>query len=262
VGSSLSVAEQLGPFWADPAGTGVFSDFDGTLARIVDDPAEARPLPGVVEVLTGLARRYGRVGVVSGRPAAFLAEHLGGRGLFLSGLYGLEVANGDGEVRAVPEAEPWRAAVEEAAAAAEADLPPGLAVERKGLSVTVHFRTDRDQEAAVEEWATAQAESSGLVLHPARMSYELRPPVERDKGAVVAEAAEGRAQVCFLGDDRGDLSAFAALDRLAEGGATVLKVGVSSAEAPDELLERADLVVDGPEGTLGVLRALLDGPGG
>jgi trehalose 6-phosphate phosphatase len=78
----------------------------------------------------------------------------------------------------------------------------------------------------------------------------------------VAEAAEGRAQVCFLGDDRGDLSAFAALDRLAEGGATVLKVGVSSAEAPDELLERADLVVDGPEGTLGVLRALLDGPGG
>jgi trehalose 6-phosphate phosphatase len=90
------------------------------------------------------------------------------------------------------------------------------------------------------------------------MSYELRPPVERDKGAVVAEAAGGRGQVCFLGDDRGDVSAFDALDRLAAAGATVVRVAVASSEAPDELLERADLVVDGPQGALAVLRALLD----
>jgi trehalose 6-phosphate phosphatase len=30
-------------------------DFDGTLAPIVDDPDQARPLPGVVELLTRLA---------------------------------------------------------------------------------------------------------------------------------------------------------------------------------------------------------------
>ena len=262
MGSSLSVAELLGPFWADPTGTGVFSDFDGTLAPIVDDPAAALPLPGVVDVLAALARRFGRVGVVSGRPATFLAEHLGGRGLFLSGLYGLEVADGDGEVRAAEEAEPWRDAVEEAAAAAEADLAGGVGVERKGLAVTVHFRTDQGQESAVEAWAAGQAEATGLVVHPGRMSYELRPPVERDKGAVVAEAAEGRSQVCFLGDDRGDLSAFDALDQLARGGATVLKVAVASAEAPPELLERADLVVEGPAGALSVLRALAQGPSG
>jgi hypothetical protein len=39
-----------------------------------------------------------------------------------------------------------------------------------------------------------------------------------------------------------------------------VKVGVRSAEAPEELLERADLVVEGPEGSLAVLQALL-GPG-
>jgi len=74
---------------------------------------------------------------------------------------------------------------------------------------------------------------------------------------VLAEAAVGRRQVCFLGDDRGDLEAFDVLDRMAAAGATVVKVGVTSPEAPAEILERADLVVDGPEGSLSFLGALL-----
>ena len=258
--SSLSVTELLGPFRADPAGTGVFSDFDGTLAPIVDDPAAARPLPGVVDALRDLAQRYGRVGVISGRPAAFLRTHLGGRGLYLSGLYGLELVDDEGAIRPVDEAEPWRTVID---GLADADVPPGLSLERKGLAVTVHYRIDPSLAEAARNWVGTQAEATGLVVHPARMSYELRPPVERDKGAVLAEAAEGRRQVCFLGDDTGDLSAFDALDRLAEHGATVVRVGVRSPEAPEEILERADLVVDGPEGSLSVLTALLrpTGPG-
>jgi trehalose 6-phosphate phosphatase len=255
LGSSLSVTELLAPFRADPEGTGVFSDFDGTLAPIVDDPASAVPLPGVVDALGDLAGRYGRVGVISGRPASFLHTHLGGRGLFLSGLYGLEEATDDGEVRAIEEAEPWRAVIEEVVTAADA---AGLGVERKGLAVTVHYRSDPSRAEAVKAWVDEQAEERGLAVHGARMSYELRPPVQRDKGSVLADAAAGCRQVCFLGDDRGDLSAFDALDRLAGEGATVVKVGVESQEAPEELLERADVVVEGPEGSLGVLRALLD----
>ena len=255
----MSITELLAPFRADPAGTGVFSDFDGTLAPIVDDPAEARPLPGVVDALGQLARRYGRVGVISGRPGAFLQAHLGGQGLFLSGLYGLELVEDDGDVRPVAEADRWRTVVEAVACAAEAGLPSGVSVERKGLSVAVHHRLDPSREPASKAWAEEQAEATGLVLHPARMSYELRPPIERDKGTVLAEAAEGRRQVCFLGDDRGDLEAFDTLDRMAAEGATVLKVAVESPEAPEEMLARADLVVDGPQGSLSVLRDLLKG---
>ncbi len=213
----------------------------------------------MVDELGRLAGRYGRVGVISGRPAAFLRTHLGGRGLYLSGLYGLEFVSDDGEVMTVPEAEEWRAAVDDVAARAERDLPGGASVERKGLSVTVHYRMSPDLRPAVEEWAEREAAATGLDAHPARMSYELRPPVQRDKGGVLAEAAEGRRQVCFLGDDRGDLSAFDALDRLAggEGAAVVVvKVAVTSPEAPPELLARADVVVEGPEGSLSFLRAL------
>ena len=46
-------------------------DFDGTLAPIVDDPADAEALPGTVELLGRLARRFAAVAVVSGRPARF-----------------------------------------------------------------------------------------------------------------------------------------------------------------------------------------------
>ncbi len=255
MGSSLSVTDLLAPFLADPEGSGVFSDFDGTLAPIVDDPAAARPVAGAVEVLGELAGRYGRVGVISGRPASFLREHLGGRGLFLSGLYGLEFVDDDGEVHAIEEAERWRAVIEEVTAAADA---AGIPVERKGLAVTVHYRTDRSKEETVRAWVQEQAQATNLAVHPARMSYELRPPMKLDKGTVLAEAAEGRRQVCFLGDDTGDLSAFDALDRLGAGGVTVVKVGVESEEAPPELLERADVTVAGPEGSLGILSALLD----
>jgi trehalose 6-phosphate phosphatase len=256
--SSLSVTELLAPFRDDPDGSGVFTDFDGTLAPIVDDPAAALPLPGVADALGALARRYGRVGVISGRPASFLAEHLGGRGVFLSGLYGLEfVEEGSGEVRAIEEAAPWRDVVEQVAAAGDANLPAGISVERKGLSLTVHHRRDPSLEPESRAWVEARAEETGLVVHPARMSFELRPPLKRDKGTVLAEAAEGRRQVCFLGDDRGDLTAFDTLDRMAAEGVTVLRVGVDSEEAPAELLERADVVVEGPEGSLRILRGLL-----
>ncbi len=95
MGSSDRFDDLLAPLRADPGTTGIFSDFDGTLAPIVDDPAAASPLPAAVDALHGLAGRLGRVAVVSGRPAAWLHEAFG-HGIDLSGLYGLEQVAGDG----------------------------------------------------------------------------------------------------------------------------------------------------------------------
>ena len=231
----------------------VLTDFDGTLSSIVDDPAAARPLAGVADALAALARRYALVGVLSGRPVEFLQSVLPS-GLVLAGLYGLEISI-DGERRDHPDADQWRAVI--AAVAASDDVPPGVHVEAKGLSLTLHYRGAAELAAATAAWAAVQAARSGLVAREARMSVELHPPIEEDKGTTLRRLATGADAVCFLGDDRGDLAAFDALDLLAADGVRTLRIAVRSDEAPPELLERADLVVDGPAGALAVLRELL-----
>jgi trehalose 6-phosphate phosphatase len=77
-----------------------------------------------------------------------------------------------------------------------------------------------------------------------------------DKGSAVVSLASNLQAACYLGDDLGDLPAFAALAQLAVTGVATVAVAVRSAETPPELLERADLVVDGPEGALALLRQL------
>ncbi|MBO0816490.1 MAG: trehalose-phosphatase, partial [Actinobacteria bacterium] len=78
---------------ADPSHALVASDYDGTLAPIVDDPAKAVPAPGAVAALTRLAARVGTVAVITGRPAAD-AVSLGGLaevpGLLVLGDYGAQ----------------------------------------------------------------------------------------------------------------------------------------------------------------------------
>jgi trehalose 6-phosphate phosphatase len=232
----------------------VYTDFDGTLAPIVDDPSHAVPLDGTVDALAALAARYARVGVISGRPVSYLRAFVAAPGVDLWGEYGLERALGD-EVRAAEGAEEWKRRVDEAAERAEA---AGVAerVERKSFSLTLHYRADPKREAAVRSWARAEAERMGLELLPARMAVELRPPLHRDKGTALSEAAAGLGAVCFLGDDRGDLAAFDALDRLAKDGVHAVRIAVRSPEMADELEARADVVVDGPLGALDLLVAL------
>ncbi len=243
----------------------MFTDFDGTLAPIVEDPADARPLPGASEALRALAGRMGRVGVISGRPAAFLVDHLGDAGISLWGLYGLERVEPDPEgeprITSPPAAEEWRPVVEEVLARAEEELGDRLGVERKNLTLTLHYRRRPELRDEAKAWTERVADETGLSMDEARMSYELRPPIDHGKGLVLEEASEGLAAACFFGDDVGDLDAFDALDRLADRGVGVVRVGVKSEEAPDELLERADLVVEGPPEVLRILERLASDPG-
>ena len=251
----MELPSPLRPLLADPSRSAVLTDFDGTLAPVVDDPELAVPLPGAVEVLHRLARRFAVVGVISGRPVSYLIDRLG-TDLWLSGLYGLERWE-DGQRVEAPEAERWRPVVEEATARAETRLGP--LVEDKGLSLTLHFRTVPERGDEARAWAREEAERTGLVVAEGRASVELHPPVDADKGTVVESVAAGMGAACFFGDDVGDLSAFAALERLAGAGVATTRVAVNSAEADPELLDKADVIVDGPTEALAVLEALASG---
>lgn len=195
-----------------------------------------------------MADRYKRVAVISGRPLSYLSHHLEGAGRTeLIGVYGLDRSSGETN----PDAERSRDDIESAAAAAEEQAPQGVVVERKGLAVTLHYRHEPDQRQWVERFAGGWPD---LVAHPGKMSIELRPPVATDKGTVVEELSGGLDAVCFIGDDRGDLPAFAALARMPDK--DTLAVAVDGTETPPELKNAADLVVDGPAGVVEFLRRL------
>jgi trehalose 6-phosphate phosphatase len=244
------------PFVDDPPHAALFLDFDGTLAGIVDDPRDARPLPGVPRLLGRLASRLGLVAVVSGRPLSFLADVLDAPlGVELVGLYGLERA-----LAAGPDGSRWAAAVDEVVAEATAGAPAGVYVEPKGLTVTMHWRHAPAARDWVTEFARRASDTRGLRVHPGRMELELRPPLDVDKGTVVrALAADGPGPlraVGVFGDDMGDLPAFAAVGEL--GAATVVRVAAVDTESPAAVAEQADLTVEGAAGAVALLTALAD----
>jgi trehalose 6-phosphate phosphatase len=133
-----------------------------------------------------------------------------------------------------------------------------MRVEPKGLSLTLHYRGRPEVEPDVRAFAETLAVRSGLECRPARMSFELHPPIPLNKGTAVLGLAEGLDAVAFLGDDVGDIKAFDALDELASRGVSVLRVAVGSSESVPDLIDRADLVVDGPPGALAFVQSLYD----
>jgi trehalose 6-phosphate phosphatase len=238
-------------------------DFDGTLSPIVDDPEAARPLQGIVELLEPLAGRFAAVALVSGRPAAYLAEHAAAPGVRYLGLYGLQEIHG-GQVQVDQRLEAARPAV----VAAHEDLKThpvvqasGAWLEDKEYAVAVHTRRVADPDhwaAPIDQAAREVADRHGLEVVPGKLVWELRPAVRGDKGdavrRVVAESAA--REVVVVGDDLGDLAAFAAAAQLADEGHEGLRVAVRSAEAPPQLLAEADLVVEGPPGVRDFLERL------
>jgi len=249
------------PWLGQPATAGVLTDYDGTLAPVVEDREMAAPLPGVPGIISALAERLAVVAVVSARPVEYLESQLGrSPKVTLVGLYGLERIE-NGEHRVMDAVAQWEEAIASAANAVARESPPGLEIEMKRLTLALHSRRAPETLQWARQWAAERASSSGLVAQPGRLSVELLPPVRSDKGTVVEELATALSSVCFFGDDIGDLPAFSALRRLRSAGKTTIAVGVESPEQPDELASAVDLLVGGPGEAVALLTSLagLDG---
>lgn len=254
----------LAALLADPARALLGVDFDGTLAPIVPDPDQARAHPEVPGLLQRLGQAGLRVAVVTGRPAEVAVEYGGLAavpGLVVLGHYGAQrweagVVSGAGDAAGVEAA---RRRLPDLLSALGA--PDGTWVEDKGRAVAVHTRRADDPQGAfdlLERPLAELADETGLVLEPGRLVLELRP-AGGDKGQALRSlvAALQPSAVTFMGDDLGDLAAFDAVERLRAEGVPGLLVCSGSTEVT-ALAERADLVVDGPDGVVALLHDLLD----
>ncbi len=233
-----ALLEQLA---AAPNETGLFLDFDGVLAPIVLRPEDAAtPQPTRVE-LERLVDRYALVAIVSGRDGDDVVRRVGVDGIVYVGSHGLELN---------PEAEHWQQRLSDFAA--EVAWPS----EPKRFTLAFHFRDSEDERAAIRELEAVaeRARDAGLVARFGRKVLEVLPPLAEDKGSAVHRLLEEHdlSRALVAGDDTTDLDAFHAV----EGLSCAVRVAVASLESPSVLRESAEIVVEGTEAFLELLRRL------
>ena len=231
----------------------LFSDYDGTLTPIVDDPGQARLAPAMRQALRACARRPDvDVVVLSGRALGDLEAIVAEPDLGYVGNHGLEIA--------VPGLPPFRhpdlphLTDKLAALADELDalMAEGAWVENKGFTLTVHYRrVEPERRAAVVERARTIIAAAGFQPRDGILAIEARPPIGWDTGQAVLHIMRQRygpawseeVRVIYLGDDDADEDAF----RVLAGLGNTFRVG--SAESLT-LAERRLLNVDAVQALL------------
>jgi trehalose 6-phosphate phosphatase len=234
--------EPLSRFAEEPELAAILLDVDGTLAPIVPRPEDARVPTETQSELQRLHRRYALVACLSGRTAADAERVVGVNELVYVGNHGLELESA---------AEDWREALHDFLATV--DWPDA---EDKELSASLHFRNAADEESARAklEAIAAQARRVGFSARFGRKVLEIVPPVKASKGTAVRRllAERGLERALYAGDDTTDIDAFRALEELELG----IRIAVASAEAPAELVHRADVVVSTPNELAALLSRL------
>lgn len=219
-------------------------DFDGTLAPIVEEPDEAKPLPeaeAAVEALTEAADVT--TAVVSGRALADVRERIDGPRLY-AGNHGLELARDvrdgrpgheeaeerdgpdehrdtDGTVAVHPIARKRAKQIHEVCAALETATAsiPNVRIENKRLTATVHVRTVPVELRGFVREATHRLvdrlAGDALEVSTGKQILEIGPAIPWGKGNAVRLLAADRPPgtvTIYVGDDVTDESAFRAIE--------------------------------------------------
>ena len=244
-------------------GFALVTDVDGTISPIVDEPDQAYILPGVRPLLAQFRDRLLVAGVISGRAAEDVHQRVGVDGLVYYGNHGFERLY-QGEM-VIPDAvRPYRQALAQAAEEIRPVLLPGMMLEDKGVTLTVHYRqlvAGVDDLTSFAQFVDALTARLGLRLSHGRKVYELRPPVDIDKGTAFASLVNDfKVQAAvYLGDDTTDAAVFKKAQMLRqEGNCQSYGIGVLSSNTPADVREKADYFAEGVEDVVAFFSLLAD----
>ena len=209
------------------------------------------------------------VAAVSGRSADFLeglelAKHRSR--LRVIGWHGLEEWSPGGTV-SLREGVAWRPVIERAHDRLVEAVPSGARGRGQGLwdhgalalGDRVDGRAGSDRNSSYRDRDEDREPSTASRRVPARQVWGARTSTWDRQGHRRDRARWGLEAAAYLGDDLGDLRAFRALDGLeASYGLRGIRIAVNGAEAPEQLLKEADLIVEGPSAAALFLEALED----
>ena len=262
---ALSVAVELASHALGAAPAGILTDFDGTLSPIAAEPGLARLVEGAGGALGRLVERLAVVAVVTGRAPLEARSLVGTPGILVAGNHGTEwlepAADAPVRSRHTAQIRPLLEAVAE-----RVPVLSGVAIEDKGLSLTVHVRLAADPDAA--ERLVRQrigVPPAGVEIRTGRRSLEVRPTGIGDKGGAARAIVErfGLRGVVVLGDDLTDLDMFAAVAELRAAGrlrGAIIGVGGDDREVPPAVAAAADVVLASPAEAARLLVTLADDP--
>lgn len=240
-------------------------DIDGTLAPIAPRPEDARIPPATRRLLAELAGLpQTHVVATSGRAADDARRLVAVDNVWVVGNHGVEVAAPGEDIIARPDV---AAFVDRVAAAAEqcdaiARDTPGVIVENKRWSLSVHYRlADPRVVTALSMQIATVARMHGLQLTYGRKVFEVRAPVDVDKGTAALDLAKRLgalvpdASIVCAGDDRTDEDAFRALRATRAQSVTVRVGGKSQGDQPETT---AEFNLPDADGVREFLQAILD----
>lgn len=177
-------------------------DFDGTLAPIRPTPDEVAMEARTAGAFAELTRRL-PVAVVTGRGVDDVRARLAGTPRWVVGNHGAEGLPGADPARQRAQAATcaaWQAQL----AAMEALSGPGILLEDKRYTLSLHYRLAPDRAAAQARLAAALAALRPPPdIVPGKCVFNLLPAGSHDKFRALRELADGAA-VFFAGDDEND----------------------------------------------------------
>jgi trehalose 6-phosphate phosphatase len=246
---------------------GLAFDFDGTLSPIAPTPEEAHLYPGVTDLLLR-AQKHARVAILTGREIEDGARKINLDGLTYIGEHGLAWSDGL----------PWQHPVHIAPGASDYISPgtylldlvearqaelPGIIVQRKRVGGSVHYRLAPDKEQARQKLLDLLAEPARRVnmqVKEGKQIIEIRPPLAIHKGMALRQFVQRNElrSLVFAGDDLTDLDAMLEIPELRREGLAALAIAAHHDDTPPELLQRADIVVDGVPGMVALLRDIVE----
>lgn len=186
-------------------------DFDGTLAPIVKEPSQAA-IPAAVLRRLKILSEHASVAIITGRSVKDVAVRLDFEPDFIIGNHGIEGIS-DWEARGASYrriCDDWERSLI-SALKDHAAFDPGIWIEHKVYSLSVHYRIARNRakaEAALQQLFAARMPDAHVVA--GKCVFNLLPPDSPDKGMALAKLCEaGRFQAAlFVGDDVTDEDVF------------------------------------------------------